>query len=151
MAILYLLISLLVYSWLGFLFLTNQIILPIHALTLFLSCGVVGALGCIMYLLRSVYLHASVFKDWDNGYITWYILRPIVAFLCGMLSCLILKAGLLMFQTDDIQSDSIYGYLLFSVVAGYNVDNFLKLCEGKFKTTFGIKESRLSKEKNVNE
>ena len=66
-----------------------------HSLGLVVPCALVGGIGGVVYCLRGVYLNACVKKVWDDQWQPWYYIRPIVSHLCGAISFLFLKAGLL--------------------------------------------------------
>ena len=94
--------------------------------------------------MRSVYLNASVRKQWDKTWHIWYLLRPFVSALAGGASFIFLKAGLLVLDTAEGEA-SIYGFLALAFISGLNVDNFFAKIEDVAKSTFGIEKSRASK------
>jgi hypothetical protein len=118
---------------------------------LFAKCAYVGGIGGILYCLRSVYLNRSLRKQWDNDWEVWYYLRPIASSISGFVSCIFLKAGLLVLEASNQTDNSLYGYLAIAFIAGYNVDNFLKRLESIAHSAWGISKSRISKEDNSSE
>jgi hypothetical protein len=111
---------------------------------LYVRCALIGVIGGILYCLRAVYLNKCVHKQWDKDWEVWYYLRPITSGISGFISCIFLKAGLLVLAADT-QPDAIeYGYLAIAFIAGYNVDNFMKKLEEVASSVWGIKKSRAS-------
>ena len=111
---------------------------------LFIKCGLIGAMGGVLYCLRGVYLNRCVRKTWNEDWHVWYYLRPITSGLSGFVSCIFLKAGLLVLEGESVSGETAFGYLAIAFIAGYNVDNFLKKLESVAKTLWGIEKSRSS-------
>ena len=99
--------------------------------------------GCI-YCIRSLYLQYCVKYEWDNQWIVWHIIRPFVSAVCGVVSLLFVKAGLLLFEASYVETQSYYGVYALSFIAGLNVDNFIKKIESIFQELIGIKQTRIS-------
>ena len=142
--VLYLLAWLLVGS---VLFLIDQVVtMPSWYLAniLFVKCTAIGVIAGTTYCLRAVYLNKCVRKTWDPDWHVWYYLRPVTSAVSGAVSCIFLKAGLLVLDAK-VQPDAVnFGYLAVAFVAGYNVDNFMKKVESIASSVWGIKESRAS-------
>ncbi len=49
-------------------------------------CALAGGLGGVTYCLRGVYLNVCVLKQWDDIWLPWYFIRPVVSVLCGAVS-----------------------------------------------------------------
>lgn len=111
------------------------------------QCVYVGSLAGILYLLRAVYLHRCVYKDWTEDWYVWYFLRPLTSAIAGGVSFIFMKAGLLVLDAASDPQSLPYGYLALAFVAGYNVDNFLRKLESVAKTLWGIKETRVASTK----
>jgi hypothetical protein len=111
-------------------------------------CGLVGGIGGSIYCLRGVYLNASVRKAWDDTWQPWYYIRPIVSHLCGAVSFLFLKAGLLLLDAKQSDESSALGFLALAVIAGLNVDKFMNKLEEVAQATWGIEKSRASKKED---
>lgn len=109
--------------------------------TFYLS-GLSGGLGGIIYCLRAIYLNACVKKNWDSTWYPWYYIRPIVSILCGLVSYLFLKTGLLVLEASQHPKSSYLGFLALSFIAGLNVDKFIEKIEEIAQTVWGIKKSR---------
>lgn len=107
---------------------------------LFLKSAIVGCLGGVLYCIRGIYLNKCILDRWDDKWLVWYYLRPVASTLSGVISFILLKAGLLVL--DATQGDVTYGYYAVAFIAGYNVDNFLKKMEDIAKTVWGIENSR---------
>lgn len=108
------------------------------------QCALIGAVGGIVYCLRAVYLHRSVRNSWDPNWTTWYIIRPIVSSIVGLVAFIFLNAGLLVLDAEHKTSSNHYGFLALSFVAGLNVDRFLVKIEDIARTAWGIRPSRTS-------
>ena len=109
---------------------------------LFAQCTYIGGIGGTLYCLRAVYLNRSVLNQWDERWNVWYYLRPITSAISGIISCVFLKAGLLVLDASSGSGDTTYGFLALAFIAGYNVDNFLKRLEEIAKSAWGIAKSR---------
>jgi len=137
-------------SWLGvlfFLFLGHNVVsLPEWYLNklLFVKCAFVGGIGGALYCLRAVYLNRCVLKQWDDNWAVWYYLRPIVSLVTGLISCVFLRAGLLVLDASPGADSADYGYIALAFIAGYNVDNLLKRLESIAQSAWGVTPSRAS-------
>lgn len=115
---------------------------------LLLICLAIGGIGGCVYLIRSIYIHVCALKDWDDSWQTWYYLRPIISIICGGVSYVFLKAGLL-FLNASIKGDSHdFGFIALAFIAGFNVDNFLEWLETKSQSVLGIKISKINRNKS---
>jgi len=114
---------------------------------LFAKCAYIGGIGGCFYCIRAIYINKCVLKQWDKEWETWYFLRPITSTVSGFISCIFLKAGLLIFEASNSQESSTYGYLAIAFIAGYNVDNFMKKLESIAQMAWEISKSRVS---NIN-
>lgn len=114
----------------------------IHANRLWVLTTVSGGFGGCLYCLRGVYLNACVRKHWDVDWEPWYYIRPFASLLCGGVSCLFLKAGLLVLEAGEKINASQLGFYAFAFVAGLNVDKFVAKIEDIAQATWGIEKSR---------
>ena len=112
--------------------------------SLFIKCSYLGGLGGVLYCLRAIYLNKCVQKRWDEDWTIWYYVRPINSAISGFISCIFLKAGLLVLEASTIPNEKTYGYWAIAFIAGYNVDNFLRKIEAIAQTIWGIDQSRSS-------
>lgn len=110
-----------------------------------IECGLVSALGGVLYCLRGVYLNRCVHNRWDAHWETWYYLRPVTSAICGVVAFMFLSAGLVVLDASQNPGSGDYGYLAFSFLAGLNVDKFVEKIEDVGKSIFGIDKSRTSK------
>ncbi len=91
-----------------------------------------GGIGGVMGSLYSLYWHMSVVKDFDNQYLMWYIVQPIMGFALGGIVYLIIAAGFVSIQMLTGQTASVSGtaqtmtgpiirafYSAVAVVAGF--------------------------------
>src|SRR5437879_3107179 len=60
-----------------------------------------GGFGGALYCMRGVYLNACVRKNWDIEWEPWYYIRPFASLICGGVSYLFLKAGLLVLEAGE--------------------------------------------------
>ncbi|MDV6315728.1 hypothetical protein [Idiomarina sp. HP20-50] len=111
-----------------------------------IRCGMISALGGVLYCLRSVYLNRCVRNRWSTEWEVWYYLRPITSSICGVVAYLFLKAGLIILNASDVASgEGHFGYLALAFLAGLNVDKFVERIEEVGKSIFGIDKSRNAK------
>jgi hypothetical protein len=113
---------------------------------LWFLCGLAGGVGGCVYCLRGVYLNACVKKQWDKDWLPWYFIRPFVSLICGAVSCLFLKAGLLVLEASKEPSSTNLGFVALAFIAGLNVDKFISKIEDIAQATWGIEKSRSAKE-----
>lgn len=147
-AFVYLIVVLLIYTGVGGLLVYDKLLLPSPGLTLALFCGLSGGLGGVTYCLRGIYLNACVFKRWDDTWLPWYFIRPLVSFICGIVSCLFLKAGLIVLEAEQMDSSTNLAFYALAFIAGLNVDKFIEKIEDIAQVTWGIKKSRTAKQGN---
>lgn len=121
-----------------------------HALGLVVPCALIGGVGGAVYCLRGVYLNACVKKTWDDQWQPWYYIRPIVSHLCGAVSFLFLKAGLLLLEAQQATQTTDLGFLALAFIAGLNVDKFITKIEDIAQATWGIEKSRTAKGNDKN-
>ena len=114
--------------------------------SLWISVALLGLIGGCTYCMRAIYLQYCVKNEWDDRWIVWHVVRPFVSTICGVVSLIFVKAGLLVFEASFATSTN-YGIYAFAFIAGLNVDNFMKKIESVSKELFGIKETRTSREK----
>lgn len=140
----YLIALLLIYCYIGLLVIFNKIVIPYEFLKLAVYCGLCGGIGGITYCLRGIYINACVFNRWSEVWLPWYFIRPIVSVICGTISCLFLKAGLIVLEARQAESPSNLAFYALAFIAGLNVDKFIEKIEDIAQTTWGIKKSRTS-------
>lgn len=83
----------------------GQLVVGHDSLQIGLMCALIGGVGGCIYCLRAIYLNACVRKQWDDEWLPWYYIRPIVSIACGGVSYLFLRAGLLILESGT-HSDS---------------------------------------------
>lgn len=116
-----------------------------------LLCCLFGGIGGTTYCLRAVYLSACVKKVWDNEWLPWYFIRPLISFVCGGISWVFLKAGLIILESEQKHSASQYAFFALAFIAGLNVDKFVNKLEDIAVTVWGIEKSRVSKDSSSSE
>lgn len=114
-----------------------------------IKCALAGMLGGVLYCMRSVYLNRCVKDRWNEQWHVWYVLRPIVSSICGVVAYLILKAGLVVLDASSSTNSGQYGYMAFALFAGLNVDKFVAKLEELGMAVFGIEKSRASASTNT--
>lgn len=114
--------------------------------SIWLDVSLFGLAGGSVYCLRGLYFHYCIEKDWDNVWVVWHVIRPFVSTVCGAVSLVFVKAGLLLFGGASIEMQNHYGVYALAFIAGLNVDNFVKKIELIFKEAIGIKQTRTSGE-----
>ena len=142
-AIAYLLLVLAGYIAIGVQLLWGNIVVP-EELRLPLYCGLCGGIGGVTYCLRGVYLNACVFDRWTEKWLPWYFIRPIVSFICGVVSYIFLKSGLIVLEAKQGDNPTNLAFYALAFIAGLNVDKFIEKLEDIAQVSWGIKKSRIS-------
>ena len=145
----YLLFFLIVFCTIAFLLFSQKWAIEPESLRLVILCGLFGGIGGVTYCLRGVYLNACVYKSWDKIWLPWYFIRPIVSCICGVISLLFLKAGLIVLEAKPNVDATHLTFYALSFIAGLNVDNFIKKLEDIAQVTWGIKKSRTSEKEDT--
>jgi hypothetical protein len=120
----------------------------LSAYRILIVCGIMGALGGVTYCLRGIYLSACVRKNWDETWQPWYYIRPIVSTICGGISYIFLKAGLLVLDAAQKNDAQLIGFYALAFIAGLNVDKFLAKLEDIAHASWGIERSRAAQSKD---
>lgn len=107
-----------------------------------LLCGLTAGVGGVVYCLRGLYVNTCAGDGWNPKWMPWYFIRPIVSLVCGVVSYLLLKAGLLVLDSAPREATNHMGFYVLSFIAGLNVDKFLTKIEEIAQTTWGIEKSR---------
>lgn len=105
-------------------------------------CILMGGIGGCVYCLRAVYLNYSVKKTWDDDWQPWYYIRPFLSLVCGGVSYIFMKAGLLILESQQSANSTDLGFIALAFIAGLNVDKFISKIEDVARATFGIEKSR---------
>jgi hypothetical protein len=105
-------------------------------------CSVTGGIGGVVYCLRGLYVNTCARDGWDPKWLLWYFTRPFVSLVCGAISYLLLKAGLLVLDSSPKADANHIGFYVLAFIAGLNVDKFLSKIEEVAQTTWGIEKSR---------
>jgi hypothetical protein len=142
----YLLACLGALGYLLFLWLSGGLPVWMGTNNLWFLCGLAGGVGGCVYCLRGVYINACVRKQWDKTWLPWYFIRPFVSLICGVVSCLFLKAGLLVLEASKEPTSSNLGFVALAFIAGLNVDKFISKIEEIAQATWGIEKSRSAKD-----
>lgn len=120
------------------------------SLGLVIPCALIGGVGGVVYCLRGIYLNACVKKSWDDLWQPWYYIRPVVSHLCGAVSFLFLKAGLLVLEAQPKTEATDLGFMALAFISGLNVDKFITKVEDIAQATWGIEKSRTAKGEKSN-
>lgn len=124
----------------------GQVSEEVISFSLVLTCIIFGGLGGSVYCLRGVYLNASVKGVWSAQWEPWYYIRPVVSLICGGISYLFLKAGLILLEASSTPGSSDLGFIALAFIAGLNVDKFINKIEEIAQASWGIEKSRASRE-----
>lgn len=127
---------------------------PYASVRICLMCGSIGAIGGCLYCLRAVYVNKCVSETWSDRWAPWYFLRPITSLVCGGISFLFLKAGLLVLESGTKSDASEIGFYALALIAGLNVDKFVGKIEEVAQAVWGIDKTRAraaSDEKKISE
>lgn len=140
----YLVICLAVLLYLSYLIIDGNLG-SLEPFRLLFVCVIIGGIGGVLYCFRGTYLNYAVKDQWSDKWIIWYLVRPLVSMICGGVSYIFLKAGLLVLEAKNESDASNLGYYALAFIAGLNVDNFISKIEDLADATWGIKKSRASK------
>jgi hypothetical protein len=121
-----------------------------ESIRILISAMIVGGIGGCTYCLRAVYLNKCVFNRWNNDWLTWYFVRPIVSCICGGVSYIFLKTGLILLESGPQQNASDLGFYALAFVSGLNVDKFIGKIEDIAQAVWGIEKTG-SYERKANE
>lgn len=105
-------------------------------------CALTGGIGGVVYCLRGLYVHTCAGEGWNPRWMLWHFTRPVVSLVCGAISYLLLKAGLLVLDSTPNADGNHIGFYVLAFIAGLNVDKFLGKIEEVAQTTWGIEKSR---------
>jgi len=86
-----------------------------------------------------------VSRNWNSDWYTWYFIRPLVSVVCGGVSFLFLKAGLLILEARQHEGSTEIGFYALAFIAGLNVDKFIAKIEDVAQAVWGIEKSRAAK------
>lgn len=114
-----------------------------------LGCILIGGIGGSVYCLRAIYLQACVKQEWNENWIVWYLIRPLLSIVVGGVSYLFIKAGLVLFNSSGQSEINQLSIWSLAFLSGLNVDNFIKKIESIGETVWGISPSRTSNNKGT--
>lgn len=112
---------------------------------IWINAAFMGLLGGSTYCLRAVYITYCAENRWNDRWIVWYLIRPVVSCIMGVMALLFVKAGLLLLTMPEAEPSRHYGLYSLAFIAGYNVDNFLKKIENFVKNVAQIEKTNISK------
>ena len=138
----YLIVALIAYASMSLVIITGRLTVISADLRLAILCGVSGGIGGVTYCLRGIYLNACVFDRWNDNWLPWYFIRPVVSFVCGVVSWVFLKAGLIVLEAKQLENPTNLAFFALAFIAGLNVDKFVEKIEDIAQVTWGIKKSR---------
>lgn len=149
--LIYLILFLSALSYAGVFLLSNLLPEWAEQMRMVFSNMIVGGFGGCTYCLRAVYLNKCVFNRWDNNWLIWYVIRPFVSCICGGVSYLFLKSGLIFLESGTQQNATDIGFYALAFVSGLNVDKFIGKIEDIAQAVWGIEKTgsyeRKAKEK----
>lgn len=118
----------------------------LHKIKLPYFCAIAGGAGSVFYSLWAVYSHWSRQKNWDDDWLVWYLIRPILGLIAGVFTFILLKSGLILLtqQTPSGPASqnlsSNLAYLALAFLAGFNIEDVTKKFKELFKNFFNVPE-----------
>jgi hypothetical protein len=112
-------------------------------LNLYLYMVCAGGVGAVIYCIRGLYRHYSD-DDYNSKYVYWYIFRPWVGAVLGLVSYFLIAGGLLAFS-DGTPSDNMRTKALFMAVAflaGFSSNEFIMKINSIAESLFGRDRSK---------
>ena len=90
--------------------------------------GLAGGIGGAVAILWTLYYRVSVKQDFDRQYLMWYMVKPILGFVLGLVMYFLLIAASSMFGNAGTTpgfdtSTGISLSIFFGFVAGFRQDN----------------------------
>ncbi|MTB53444.1 hypothetical protein [Lewinella sp. W8] len=110
-----------------------------------IQCCFAGGFGAVSYCLWAIYYHYSREQDWDDVWIPWYLLRPILGIIIGGFTYFLVAAGLFVLEASPDADASYLGIFALAFIAGLNTDQFIAKTEDLVSNIWGIEPSGLSK------
>lgn len=106
--------------------------------------GVVGlgAAGAVLRSLDGIFWHGS--KRWDASYNWWHICSPFVGAVSGVVSYVLLLAGLATVGGAGSKNGEAFGYLAAAFLVGYSNEDFRRLIARAGHSLFGAPGTTLS-------
>ena len=100
-----------------------------------------GGLGASVYCIRGLYKHCSL-GDYEARYAYWYLFRPWIGAVLGVVSYLLIAAGFLALgcsggnKPDPLRARMLYVAVGF--MAGFSANEFVVKLNAVAKTLFGV-------------
>ncbi|HOX08045.1 MAG TPA: hypothetical protein PK280_16725, partial [Planctomycetota bacterium] len=119
--------------------LTACLTCPQDTLRLYAYISCAGGLGAVIYCIRGFYKHYSL-GDYDRRYAFWYLFRPWIGAVLGMVSYLLIVGGLLAFENGLVAGQNLRTKALFVAVAflsGFSANEFIMKVNAVAKALFG--------------
>jgi hypothetical protein len=113
---------------------------PPTALRLYVYIVCAGGLGAVVNCIRGFYKHYSL-GDYNHRYAFWYVFRPWIGAVLGMVSYLLIIGGLMAFENGTIAGQNLRTKALFVAVAflaGFSANEFIMKVNAVAKALFGV-------------
>jgi len=105
-----------------------------------------GGIGGIIYCIRGFYQSLAA-KQFDFGWIWWYIFRPFISIVIGVFVYFLIVGGLLSLGSISAvdYSRSVMFYCAISFLAGFSFTQFADKLEELASTIFAKKREEVNK------
>lgn len=104
------------------------------------TCCFTALIGSCLFCMRTIYLTQCAHEQVDEALRLWFYLRPIAGFICGGVSFVFLKWGLLILESNSAPNSSETGFYALSLIAGLNVDKFIIRIERVAHAIWGMND-----------
>ena len=115
-----------------------------QAFRVFIYVGAFGGLGGTIYIIRAFYKHVGE-DNFKFSWIWWYIFRPLISIIIGVVVYLLIVGGLLSISSTS-EIDYKKGTMLYcaiSFLAGFSFTQFADKLEELASTLFTKRKSKL--------
>lgn len=82
-----------------------------------IKCCLTGGFGAAGYCLWAVYYHCCRAQDWDDVWIPWYFIRPILGVIFGGFTYFLVTAGLLVLEATPENNSTHLGIFVLAFIA----------------------------------
>jgi hypothetical protein len=99
-----------------------------------------GGLGATVYCIRGLYKHHSL-GDYDTKYVYWFLFRPWIGTVLGVVAYLLICGGLLVFTSGSaaVKEPPAKSLLVgVAFLAGFSANEFVMKINALTKTLFGV-------------
>ena len=112
------------------------------AMSDYLGYMITGALGGTTITLWGIVKH-TILLDFDDQYILWYWLKPALGAIFGLVTVLILQAGLISLQLETPNIPNTLPLHVFAFLGGFSERFFIRLIDRVMTALFGGEQQKL--------